>query len=190
MISNIISVTILNKKYTAIKQILVLLVFTVGMVTNSISQKTKDVTPSMIREIVLSNSDSTVTFYILIKNNSKHDLKNNVNYYWYVPETINKNKGGFAGNLLHGEYIVADNKNRLVTNGSFSEGLKNGIWKTWWDNGELRSSVEWKDGMEDGTANYYDKNGNLLEYFNPSQESGRVFLAPRELHSLSVDHPE
>ncbi len=172
MISNIIDVTISNKEYIAIKQILILLVFTVGIVTNSTSQKIEDVTPSMTREIVLSNSDSTVTFNILVKYNKKNDLKNNVNYYWYIPETIYKNKGGFAGNLLHGKYIVYDGKNRLLTNGSFSEGLKNGIWKTWWDNGELRSSLEWKDGMKDGTAKYYDKNGKL--YKTVDYKNGKI----------------
>lgn len=84
-------------------------------------------------------------------------------YYWYSADAIHATQGGYSGKLLNGlynEYYYPD-KN-LKEQGTFKNGLKEGIWKTWNTNGTLHSITKWKHGVEKS-----DKHVPLLKGFNP-----------------------
>tara|TARA_A100001037_G_scaffold193589_1_gene173249 strand:- start:1934 stop:2266 length:333 start_codon:yes stop_codon:yes gene_type:complete len=43
--------------------------------------------------------------------------------------------------------------------GSYKNGLQEGRWRSWWDNGVIRSAVHMKNGNPAGEAIYWHKNG-------------------------------
>ena len=45
--------------------------------------------------------------------------------------------------------------------GNYRNGLQDGRWKMWWDNGLLRSAVLMKNGNAEGEAKYWYKNGQF-----------------------------
>jgi antitoxin component YwqK of YwqJK toxin-antitoxin module len=67
-------------------------------------------------------------------------------YYWYSANTIHSSQGGFSGKLLNGEYTEYYPDRNLKEQGTFKNGLKEGVWKTWDKDGTLLTTVEWKKG--------------------------------------------
>ena len=49
-----------------------------------------------------------------------------------------------------------------IENGSFKNGIKNGEWLIYHENGQLRSKENYTDGVWDGLREYYDKSGQLF----------------------------
>ena len=43
--------------------------------------------------------------------------------------------------------------------GAYLNGLQHGRWKTWWDNGNLRSAIEFREGRPNGSATHWHTNG-------------------------------
>jgi len=43
--------------------------------------------------------------------------------------------------------------------GGYLNGLQHGRWKTWWDNGNLRSAIEFDSGKPNGSAIHWHANG-------------------------------
>ncbi|HEY4784848.1 MAG TPA: hypothetical protein VIH57_02310, partial [Bacteroidales bacterium] len=117
------------------------------------------------REILLTYTDSLLKFNILTKALQK-ETKTSLLYYWFGSEMLHINRGGCAGNLLDGKYLVFDKKMRLRVEGFFKEGLKSGIWKSWYESGELMSVVKWENGQKEGKAFFYDNFGNLQKVCN------------------------
>jgi antitoxin component YwqK of YwqJK toxin-antitoxin module len=114
------------------------------------------------REIVVHTPDSTIRAYILIQD-SDIPASNQLFYYWYDQEQINKNKGGYAGALLDGSYKVYDWQNNLITQGEFDKGLMVGTWKFWDKNGNLRVIAEYKQGQLHGQMITYDPSGEIIQ---------------------------
>ena len=80
--------------------------------------------------------------------------------------------GGYAGELLHGEYLVYDKEKNLITKGGFAYGLKQGIWKYWNSQGILRYTVEYKDGLLDGEYIRYKQDGEV-DFIHKYQDGKR-----------------
>ena len=117
------------------------------------------------RSIVLNYPDSTVKFEILnVEKNIKFDDK--LNYFWYSTDKISSNRGGIGGKPLHGTYHVSSKLGGLIAQGLFSYGLKDGNWKYWYTNGELRRSENWKKGTLNGKQINYNRSGNLEAELN------------------------
>ena len=43
--------------------------------------------------------------------------------------------------------------------GGYKNGLQHGRWKTWWDNGNIRSAIEFENGKPSGPAIHWHANG-------------------------------
>lgn len=129
------------------------------------------------RDIVLTYDDSTVITQVLIKN---LDTKTSypLMYNWYFKETIGKSQNGYFGNLLHGNYLAYDLRKRLMRSGSFSYGLKNGVWKSWYPSGLLKSSEEWKKGLLNGAYTNYTPEGkvSLSATYKEGLLTGKYYL--------------
>lgn len=143
--------------------ILSIIIFSVGSVEVISAQS--DYSVPKTRELFLNFPDSMLKLNILAKPFQAKRLHNEI-YYWYSSEMIFCNRGSFSGSLLHGRYCVYDKKKRLIQEGHFHYGLKEGIWKSWYENGELKSSVTWKKGSKYGEAVYYDKYGKMQQRAN------------------------
>lgn len=75
-------------------------------------------------------------------------IKQNLVYYWYSANIIHNTQGGFSGKLLNGQYTEYYPDKNLREQGEFKNGLKDGIWKSWNDDGILTATTNWKRGSE------------------------------------------
>jgi antitoxin component YwqK of YwqJK toxin-antitoxin module len=73
--------------------------------------------------------------------------KTNLFYYWYNANTIHSTQGGFSGTLLNGQYTEYYLNKNLKEQGIFKNGLKNGVWKSWNEDGMLSQTIKWKNGL-------------------------------------------
>ncbi len=112
------------------------------------------------QSITVTGGDTIIHAYIIPK---KIIIKidESIDYYWYKPNEIKHNKGGYFGNLLHGKYLIFDRQNNMLVEGYFKKGIKSDKWKRWYTNGELKETCEYKNGKKDGTYKKYTSSGEL-----------------------------
>ncbi|WP_330443309.1 toxin-antitoxin system YwqK family antitoxin [Flavobacterium sp. C4GT6] len=84
-------------------------------------------------------------------------------YYWFKGGRIHSSEYGTGGELLHDEFFKYYHSNQLAEAGKFKNGIKEGYWKSWFENGTLQSKAYWNDGQLDGSYYAYDETGNLVE---------------------------
>lgn len=138
-------------------------VLSVGiLVFNLVFSFSQEMKTGQIRPVIISNGDTIVHTYILTSQKSYRPLPGRF-YYWYYPENIHCNSGGYSGSLLHQEYVVYDKDKNMIEKGSFQNGLKNGIWQRWYKGGILKSVTSWEKGMLNGTCYDYAPNGKFFE---------------------------
>jgi antitoxin component YwqK of YwqJK toxin-antitoxin module len=82
--------------------------------------------------------------------NSEPDLYNDRFYFWYSSNRIHSTQGGYSGRLLNGNYKEFYPGKALKEEGYFKEGLKDGIWKSWNEYGNLVEQYTWKKGLLSG----------------------------------------
>lgn len=112
------------------------------------------------REVVISHEDSTTRANILIRPQT-FKLDESLHYAWYNKGKINSNMGGYAGDLLQGDFLVFDKEKKLITQGMYVLGLKDGVWKYWYPNGNLRKVETWSQGRKHGIQKLFDIDGTL-----------------------------
>ncbi|WP_044397244.1 toxin-antitoxin system YwqK family antitoxin [Lacinutrix sp. Hel_I_90] len=83
-------------------------------------------------------------------------------YYWYKSNNIQQSKGGYSGDLLHGEYIQYYITNQLAEKGVFNHGLKTKTWKSWFKNGQLKTVEHYSNGKLNGKFELYGDDGNVV----------------------------
>lgn len=88
------------------------------------------------------------------------------NYYWFKGGAIHNAETGTAGELLHDGFQKYYHSNQLAEAGKFKNGLKEGYWKTWYENGVLQSETYWDSGQKDGVYYSYDQTGLMVEKGN------------------------
>lgn len=98
----------------------------------------------------------------IIDETSDAKMDHETYYYSYNHRVISKIRGGILGKLLHGEYTEVGFDGHLMRAGKMFLGLKNGIWKEWYPNGELKEMVEYDKGWKDGDFKEYAPDGRLL----------------------------
>lgn len=84
-------------------------------------------------------------------------------YYWFKGGAVHNAQAGIAGILLHGKYTKTFHSNQLAEQGEFKNGLKDGIWKTWYTNGVVETWEYWRDGVRKGSFYHYNETGETLE---------------------------
>lgn len=119
-------------------------------------------------QVTIVYPDTTIKTYIL---NQKLRIKprENIEYYWVYNHKINKNKGDYSYYLIHGPFLVFDVNDRLITKGEFKLGLKDGTWKSWYPDGQIREISHYENGERQGICYLYDPAGELqrvLSYKN------------------------
>ncbi|GAB3433144.1 toxin-antitoxin system YwqK family antitoxin [Niabella aquatica] len=86
-------------------------------------------------------------------------------YYWFKSGRIHRTQGSYYGKLLHGNYKVVDKERHLLEEGKFRNGKKVGLWRTWYENGVLRSTWRRRYLFFGNPYNVseYDINGNIIK---------------------------
>lgn len=103
----------------------------------------------------------TVTAHV--KPTEKFSVSSDQLYYWFSGNQISITQGGYSGKPLNGDYEdVYDSKN-LKESGSFDEGLKSGVWKSWTEEGLLINQYTFRKGRKNGAYAKYDKRGKVME---------------------------
>jgi len=98
-------------------------------------------------QIHITDSTQEITADIEpVKNDPK--IKNDRYYYWYFNKIIHSTQGGYTGQLLNGHYIAFYPDKNLKEEGNFKTGLKDGVWKTWNQKGDLTNVTTWEEGIE------------------------------------------
>lgn len=96
---------------------------------------------------------------------SLNRLKNYVEgreYYWYKTGEVHNSVSQVGGLVLHDAYQKFFSSKQLAEHGSFDFGLKDGEWRTWYENGNIESVTNWKHGQKDGLYLSYDEDGILV----------------------------
>lgn len=114
--------------------------------------------PYLVKRI--SDANYRYEFYTTDK---KVRPKKDKMYYWFKGGLIHNAQSGISGELLHGKFIKSFHSNQLAEQGSFRNGLKVGVWKTWYPNGILESKQSWSNGIKSGKFYHYDDTATLLE---------------------------
>lgn len=89
--------------------------------------------------------------------------KINKNYFWFKGGIIHTATAGIAGELLHGGFLKMYHSNQLAEQGEFKKGLKKGLWKTWYENGNLSSIGTYTLGLKSGKFTYFSTTGEVVE---------------------------
>ncbi len=94
---------------------------------------------------------------------SKIKPSDDVMYYWMKYRVVHTTEGGYAGQLLHGDYQEYFISGQLKTSGTFKKGAKEGQWKIWYENGKTEGIFLWKKGLLDGKFMTYYEDGKIKE---------------------------
>jgi len=116
---------------------------------------------SDIQKKVIRNKDYDIELYVSLKKHSS--FENNKMYYWYKSGEIHKSMTNAGGLLLHSDYMKYFRSNQLAEKGQFDYGLKDGTWKSWYTDGNIKTSIQWKHGHKHGDYITYDSLSNKQE---------------------------
>ncbi len=111
----------------------------------------------------ISDVDFRYEFYVT---EQKVWVENAKNYYWFKAGLIHFAEAGVGGALLNGDFSKFYHSNQIAEQGTFELGLKDGLWKRWYENGALLAVENWKNGLLNGNYFKHDNNGVLIEKGN------------------------
>ena len=124
--------------------------------------------------VVVNQNDKEIHCRVLIDKVKQLQLDLKTEYYWCQNQQIRKNRGGYSGDLLHGVCKSFDSKKRLIEEGLYVYGRKEGIWKLWDKDGELIRTTSWKNGLRNGLNYRYFYDGQFVrENYKDNSLHGR-----------------
>lgn len=109
---------------------------------------------------IINDQDYDYEFFITRKKIKKPSFGKT--YYWYKSRQIHTSVSDIGGALLTGEYHKYYKSKQLAEKGTFSKGLKDGIWKNWQENGNLTKVERWKKGTLHGLCTTYNLKGEKV----------------------------
>jgi hypothetical protein len=148
------------------KAILLILSFFIIFLSYSFSD------PYTIKRI--SDENFRYEFYVTDKSITP---KPNKVYYWFKGGAIHSAQGGFGGDLLNDVFLKTYHSNQIAEHGTFKNGVKVGIWKTWHPNGSIESTQKWSKGLQTGMYYKYNKNSVITEKgcYENGQKQGKWY---------------
>lgn len=113
------------------------------------------------RSIIIQNNDMMIEASALV-GEDKINISDDLTYHWFRNNKIHQTKGGFDGDIMHGDYTSFYPSKELKEKGTFNKGVKHGMWKSWHENGEISEIITWKNGVKNGAYMQYSSTGILL----------------------------
>ena len=107
-------------------------------------------------------SEYKCDFYVSLSD-KKIKYQDTLHYFWYKAKKIHVTQGASEGYELHGPYTKFYHSGQLAEQGEFREGLKDGIWKEWYESGRLKSIYNYNRGELSGSYRLYNEAGDLRE---------------------------
>ncbi|MEO9531932.1 MAG: hypothetical protein ABJG68_15730 [Crocinitomicaceae bacterium] len=152
--------------------VIFLLVFTVKFVH---SQELKQLRHT-------KTADYKCDFYISFdeKGIRYHDT---LHYYWFKAQAIHVTQGNSDGNILDGKFSKFYYSGQLAEQGEFKKGLKDGLWKTWYESGNLKTIYNYSNGMLSGEYVLYNEDGDI-------REKGKIKKGEKDIETEKVKKPK
>lgn len=117
-----------------------IILFIVLIITNPNSQQLS------VREVKIEYSNGMEVFHVY-ERNPDIDFLEKKEYFWYTEYSgFKSTRGGTGGLLLNGEYKFYDSDGNLILSQSYKNGLKNGKFTEWDENGSIINKEEFIDG--------------------------------------------
>ena len=79
----------------------------------------------------------------------------------FTGEVSGIENGKFKNGIKDGEWLVFHENGQLWYKTNWEDGEKNGPYEVYYDNGQLKEKGNHKDGWEDGLWEYFNKDGSL-----------------------------
>jgi antitoxin component YwqK of YwqJK toxin-antitoxin module len=79
--------------------------------------------------------------------------------------------GEYFQNLRNGKFVYRNENGGIIREETYKMDKPDGVWKTYYDFGRLESEVNYKNGVKEGKATYYDHRGNIT--FQAIYKAGR-----------------
>lgn len=114
------------------------------------------------RKVLVKTDDDVIEAAVYDGFETKRILPDR-NYYWFDHSMIMSTRGGFTGELLHGEFLVQYRNYQIKEQGNFKYGLKHGAWKSWYENGLPKNFATYKKGLLHGRYTEFDGKGKKIE---------------------------
>lgn len=132
--------------------------------------------PGWNDHIRLFSNDTTIEVGLIIPE-KRFKIKGGTDYYWFKSDTILATREGFNGKLLHGRYTKSFPNRNLFKEGRFEFGVITGVWREWYDNGQLKCVSKYRGGKKAGMYVEYLIDGKVKEEgeFNNDQFTGKIF---------------
>lgn len=108
----------------------------------------------------ITDKDFKYEFYVT---DDSPRIKEQRIYYWFKGGAIHTSENGTSGQLLHDTFEKFYLNNQLAEKGNFESGLKVGLWRTWHQNGVLKSTQDWASGRRRGMYLHYNDKAVLIE---------------------------
>ena len=116
---------------------------------------------SDLQKKYIRSGDYDIECYVSLEK-LKHFADGRV-YYWYKTGDIHQSRSRVGGYVLHDTYTKYYKSKQLAEQGSFDFGLKDGEWRTWYENGNPNTILQWKKGRKHGIYIKYEENGALVQ---------------------------
>src|SRR6218665_200615 len=86
--------------------------------------------------------------------------------YYNFPEKTLKSEANYEKGIPTGEYKEYYRNGKVSETGLYNKsGMKDGTWKTFYDDGTISMEQTFSDGKEHGITKYYEESGKLIEEF-------------------------
>ncbi|WP_196896052.1 toxin-antitoxin system YwqK family antitoxin [Aureivirga marina] len=124
----------------------------------------------------ITKDDHFVYEFHIDTEKSPSKINSDIEYYWYHKGKLHSSIGDIGGAILAGDYIkYFKETHQLAEKGFFYKGVKHKSWKTWYENGQLASEIEWSKGVKHGFFKLYDKTGEEIEkgYYKHGLKHGK-----------------
>ena len=118
---------------------------------------------NLLTQTIRVTTDSTRIRASIIVETHEVKTSNDKYYFSYKGGEIKRVRGMVVGKILDGDFSELDEDNNVLIAGRFDEGLKDGEWKKWYPNGELREVAHWNKGVQSGTFTAYSLSGELVQ---------------------------
>lgn len=107
-------------------------------------------------------SDDNFDYIFYVSKSKKTNYSLDKKYFWFKQGRIHATVGSSDGQNLHGKFKKKFVNGNLAEEGEFDTGLKDKVWKSWFDNGNLSKVENWNNGVISGKFKEFEKSGKLI----------------------------
>lgn len=130
----------------------------------------------------IRDSQFKCDFYISFSD-KEVKYEDTLHYHWFKAQQIHVTQGNSSGRVLNGEFTKFYLSGQMAEQGEFKKGLKDGVWKTWFESGNLKSIYNYKEGIIKGDYMLFNEAGDV-------RESGKIKKGEKEIDEEELEKDE